>query len=56
MLDATFLFQNFEEWMDEEQRKVGRALANDFIKFLNRTKLQSVYNNTKSSAKKISLN
>lgn len=38
MLDAAFLFQNFNEQMSPEARMVARALATDFVKFANGVK------------------
>jgi hypothetical protein len=35
MLDAAFLFQNFNEYLSIEAQKVARALAQDFVKFAN---------------------
>lgn len=35
MLDAAFLFQNFNEKMDERQREVALALAKAFVAFAN---------------------
>jgi hypothetical protein len=35
ILDVAYLFQNFNEHLDDEQKKVARAFAEDFIKFVN---------------------
>jgi carboxylesterase type B len=35
ILDVAYLFQNYNKHLDEEQRKVARTYAEDFIKFVN---------------------
>ncbi|CBX95803.1 hypothetical protein IAQ61_004638 [Plenodomus lingam] len=35
ILDVAYLFQNFNDTLGDEQRKVARAYAEDFIKFVN---------------------
>jgi hypothetical protein len=35
ILDVAYLFQNFNEFLDEQQKSVARAYAEDFIKFVN---------------------
>lgn len=35
ILDVAYLFQNYNEHLDEEQRKVARAYGEDFIEFIN---------------------
>ncbi|KAF2467467.1 carboxylesteras-like protein [Lindgomyces ingoldianus] len=35
ILDVAFLFQNFNEFMNEEQKAVARAYAEDFVEFVN---------------------
>jgi carboxylesterase type B len=35
ILDVAYLFQNYNEHLNEEQIKVARAYAEDFIKFVN---------------------
>lgn len=35
ILDVAFLFQNFNEHLNDEQRAVARAYAEDFIEFVN---------------------
>jgi carboxylesterase type B len=35
ILDVSYLFQNYNEFLDEQQKSVARAYAEDFIKFVN---------------------
>lgn len=35
ILDVSYLFQNYNQHLDEKQKKVARAYAEDFIKFVN---------------------
>ncbi|KAF2685791.1 carboxylesteras-like protein [Lentithecium fluviatile CBS 122367] len=51
MLDAAFLFRNFEEKMGERERGVGLALAKDFIKFANEVKPWDEYDVAKGNVK-----
>lgn len=51
MLDAAFLFQNFNEKLGENEKQVAIALARDFVAFANGVKPWNEFDATKGNAK-----
>lgn len=51
MLDAAYLFQNFSQNMGNRERRIGIALATDFVKFTNGIKPWDEFSSARGNAK-----